>query len=54
MMPAHARRDFAQEGLVVGLQGHVSMGLDHPGGGLAFRDAVGEVNMISHRNAISY
>ena len=29
VMPAHARRDFAQEGLVVGLQGHVFIGLDH-------------------------
>ena len=29
VMPAHAPGDFAQEGLVVGLQGHVSMGLDH-------------------------
>ena len=28
-MPAYARRDFAQEGPAVGLQGHVSMGLDH-------------------------
>ena len=25
VMPAHARRDIAQEGLVVGLQGHVFM-----------------------------
>ena len=35
----HALRDIAQEGLVVGLQGHVFIGLDNPGGGLAFRDA---------------
>ena len=29
VMPAHALRDITQEGLAVGLQGHVSMGLDH-------------------------
>ena len=30
VMPAHARRDIAQEGLVVGLQGHVSMDIIPP------------------------
>ena len=30
VMPAHARRDFAQECLVVGLQGHVSMDIISP------------------------
>ena len=29
VMPAHVPGDFAQEGLAVELQGHVSMGLDH-------------------------
>ena len=42
----HALRDIAQEGLVVGLQGHVFIGLDNPGGGLAFRDA--EVVVAGH------
>ena len=43
----HALRDIAQEGLVVGLQGHVFIGLDNPGGGLAFRDA--EVVVAGHQ-----
>ena len=43
----HALRDIAQEGLVVGLQGHVFIGLDNPGGGLAFRDA--EVVVAGHK-----
>ena len=30
VMPAHARRDIAQEGLVVGLQGHLSMDIISP------------------------
>ena len=43
----HALGDIAQEGLVVGLQGHVFIGLDNPGGGLAFRDA--EVVVAGHQ-----
>ena len=43
----HALRDIAQEGLVVGLQGHVFIGLNNPGGGLAFRDA--EVVVAGHQ-----
>ena len=43
----HALRDIAQEGLVVGLQGHVFIGLDNPGCGLAFRDA--EVVVAGHQ-----
>ena len=43
----HTLRDIAQEGLVVGLQGHVFIGLDNPGGGLAFRDA--EVVVAGHQ-----
>jgi len=39
MTLVHALRDIAQESLVVGLQGHVLIGLDNPSGGLAFRDA---------------
>ena len=39
MTLVHTLRDIAQEGLVVGLQGHIFIGLDNPGGGLAFRDA---------------
>ena len=46
MTLVHALRDIAQEGLVVGLQGHVFIGLDNPGGGLAFRDA--EVVVAGH------
>lgn len=47
MTLVHALRDIAQEGLVVGLQGHVFIGLDNPGGGLAFRDA--EVIVAGHK-----
>ena len=43
----HALRDIAQEGLVVGLQGHVFIGLDNPSGGLALRDA--EVVVAGHQ-----
>ena len=43
----HALRDIAQESLVVGLQGHVFIGLDNPGGGLAFSDA--EVVVAGHQ-----
>ena len=43
----HALRDIAQEGLVVGLQGDVFVGLYDPGGGLAFRDA--EVVVAGHQ-----
>lgn len=39
MTLVHALRDIAQEGLVVGLQGDVFVGLHDPRGGLAFRDA---------------
>lgn len=42
----HALRDIPQEGFVVCLQGHVFIGLDNPGGGLAFRDA--EVVVAGH------
>ena len=42
----HALRDIAQEGVVVGLQGHVFIGLDNSGGGLAFRDS--EVVVAGH------
>lgn len=47
MTLVHALRDIVQEGLVVGLQGHVLIGLDNPGGGLAFRDA--EVVVAGHQ-----
>ena len=47
MTLVHALRDIAQEGLVVGLQGHVFIGLDNPGGGLAFRNA--EVVVAGHK-----
>ena len=47
MTLVHALRDISQESLVVGLQGHVFIGLDNPGGGLAFRDA--EVVVAGHQ-----
>ena len=47
MTLVHALRDIAEEGLVVGLQGHVFIGLDNPRGGLAFRDA--EVVVAGHQ-----
>ena len=46
MTLVHALRDIVQERLVVGLQGHVFIGLDNPSGGLAFLNA--EVVVAGH------
>ena len=47
MTLVHTLRDIAQESLVVGLQGHVFIGLYNPCGGLTFRDA--EVVVAGHQ-----
>ena len=47
MTLVHALRDISQEGLVVGLQGNVFVGLHDPRGSLALRDA--EVVVAGHQ-----
>ena len=47
MTLVHALRDIVQEGLFVGLQWHVFIGLDNLSGGLAFLNA--EVVVAGHR-----
>ena len=49
VLAVEGARGVAQEGLVLGAQGDVFVGLDDPGGGLAFRDA--EVVVAVHQAA---